>query len=415
MNGQGSIAVIGAGVVGSAVAYALAREGRRVTLIDRADPGVAGASFGNAGHIAAELVEPLPSPQLLFGFWRELFSNGGPLDIPVARWGPFSPWALRFAAAAFRRAANTQHLLPLVKPSATLFEHWLREIGHPSLLRRNGHYEIWLDVQAVRRRNAQAQKMKALGIYTLLAPTELLDAASSSAANVAGLWFPDSAHVVDPLEFVRVLVAAAVGCGAIVEHAEVHSLRALGDGIELVTDQGTIQAAAVVICAGAWSARLLASFGLHAPIEAANGYHVELPAQPPLVDAPILYSNERIVVTPMSGRIRCTGYMEFSGIDSPHDLRKPSHLRAVVRSLGYSCDDEGASWRGPRPVLPDYLPGIGRAPGPTPLFYAVGHQHIGLTIAPITAELIADLVAQRKPRLDISAFDLKRFGAARSP
>ncbi len=63
---------------------------------------------------------------------------------------------------------------------------------------------------------------------------------------------------------------------------------------------------------------------------------------------------------------------------------------------------------GPRPVLPDYLPGIGRLER-TSVFYAVGHQHIGLTLAPVTGELISDLVANRKPRHDISAFDLRQF------
>jgi glycine/D-amino acid oxidase-like deaminating enzyme len=66
MSEQDTIAVIGAGVVGTAAACALAREGRKVLLLDRAEPGVAGASFGNAGHIAQESVQPLPSPALLF-------------------------------------------------------------------------------------------------------------------------------------------------------------------------------------------------------------------------------------------------------------------------------------------------------------------------------------------------------------
>ncbi|MGB8693974.1 MAG: FAD-dependent oxidoreductase, partial [Steroidobacteraceae bacterium] len=77
MNQQDSVAVIGSGIIGAAVGLALAREGRRVVLLDRAEPGVAGASFGNVGHIAAELVQPLPSPALLFGFWRELVRFGG--------------------------------------------------------------------------------------------------------------------------------------------------------------------------------------------------------------------------------------------------------------------------------------------------------------------------------------------------
>src|SRR5271169_1312634 len=142
MSEQDTIAVIGAGVIGAAVALSLAREGRRVLLLDRAEPGVAGASFGNAGHIASEALQPLPSPGLLFGFWRELFCFGGRLDLPVRQALRMLPWMGRFAAAAFRRAENTRHLAPLVLPAAAVWARWLAEIGRPELLRRHGHYEI---------------------------------------------------------------------------------------------------------------------------------------------------------------------------------------------------------------------------------------------------------------------------------
>ncbi len=110
MAEQDSIAVIGAGVIGSAIACALAREGRRVLLIDRAPPGEAGASFGNAGHIATELLEPLPSPTLLFGFWRELFAFGGVLDIPSRRLVKLSSLGGAFRAGGF--PACGEHATP---------------------------------------------------------------------------------------------------------------------------------------------------------------------------------------------------------------------------------------------------------------------------------------------------------------
>src|ERR1700728_5287900 len=100
MGEQDTIAVIGAGVIGAAAAFALGREGWQVLLLDRAEPGVAGASFGNVGHIAAELVQPLPSPALLFGFWRELFFFDGALDLPARQALRMMPWIRRFAAAA---------------------------------------------------------------------------------------------------------------------------------------------------------------------------------------------------------------------------------------------------------------------------------------------------------------------------
>ena len=117
MAEQETIAVIGAGVIGSAIACALAREGRHVLLIDRAPPGEAGASFGNAGHIATELVEPLPSPALLFGFWRELFAFGGVLDIPPRRLLKFLPWG----------RASRARLSGVTRIPAT----WRRSCGRP--------------------------------------------------------------------------------------------------------------------------------------------------------------------------------------------------------------------------------------------------------------------------------------------
>ena len=410
------IAVIGAGVIGCAVAWALAREGRHVVLIDRAEPGCGGASYGNAGHVAAELVQPLPSPRLLFGFWRELIAFGGALDLPLRRLGSFLPWAGRFARAAFRRDENTQALAPLVRPAATDFERVLREIGRADLLRRNGHVQIWFGRDAQRRADAEAREMRRWDV-----PTEPLDSgvlagllAAATESAGAGLHFPDSAHVLDPLAVCRAFVTAANERGAVFERADVRSLRAAPNGVEVRTEAGTQRFDAAVVCAGPWSAPLLAPFGLHAPLEPAYGYHVELPGHAAHTDAPVVYVDRKLLVTPMQGRLRASSFMEFAGLESAPDARKPDLLRSKLRALGYRCDATGPAWRGARPVLPDYLPGIGRAGGPARVFYAIGHQHIGLTLAPSTAELIADLVAERAPRHDVSAFDLRRFGTPRA-
>ncbi len=417
MSEQDTIAVIGAGVIGAAAAFALAREGRRVLLLDRADPGVAGASFGNAGHIATEVLQPLPSPSLLFGFWRELFGFGGTLDLPAGQALHMLPWIRRFAAAAFRRSANTRHLAPLVRPAAEVWARWLEEIGRPELLRRHGHYEIEFGGHCQARARANADMMARLGVKTRhMAAEQLLPAQRAAHEKTAdGLWFEDSAHLIDPLGAVQALAAAAVARGAALRRMEVRGLSARGGKIDVLSDQATLSVDAAVVCAGMGSAPLLATFGLQAPLQAVRGYHIELAGQAPFLDAPVVYNREHVIVTPMAGRLRASSYMEFNTAQAPADPRKPARLRRIVRSLGYACEADGASWMGARPVLPDYLPGIGRAAGSTKLFYAIGNQHIGLTTAPGTAELVADLVAERAPRIPIAAFDLRRFGARHAP
>ena len=408
------VAVIGAGVIGCAVARALTAEGRAVLLLDRAPPATAGASFGNVGHIAAEQVETLPSKQLILTFWRELFAFGGALDIPLRRVIPLAPWFARFVAAAWRQETNSRHLAPLVRSAPDSLAQLLEGIGRRDLMRRNGHYVVWSGSAAARRAAQDAANASRLGTRTAPAPAELLRSILSMAkldpaTPIAGLWYPDNAHVLDPAEIGRALAAAAFERGATMQRAEVRRIQPLGDAIEVITDTDRLVVNTAVVCTGAWSAPLLAPFGLHAPVTSERGYHVEMPDQPPLVDAPILYANDNIVVTPMTGRLRASTYLEFASLDAPPDPRKPARLRARLRTLGYSCAAAGPSWMGPRPTLPDYLPGIGRAPGAANLFYAIGHQHLGLTLAAPTSELIAALVAGRATRWDVSGLDLQRF------
>jgi glycine/D-amino acid oxidase-like deaminating enzyme len=411
MSQQGSIAVIGAGIVGAAVAFAHASEGRRVLLIDRAEPGIAGASFGNVGHVAAELVQPLPSPALLFGFWRELVRFGGPLDLGPRQALSMLPWVHRFARAAFSRAENTRHLAPLIRSSATVWARWLGAIGRSELLCRHGHYEVSLRPDAEARMQAQAQAMAKVDVNTRAVPREELGplARAAGAETAAALWFPDSGHIIDPLEAVRALAEAAIDRGAEFRRLGVRGLAVRGSAVEIAGEHGAFAVDAVVICAGMGSRPLLESLGASLPLQAARGYHIEVPNHPAFFDAPVVYADAHTVVTPMSGRLRASSFMEFRAASAPADPAKVARLRRDLRRLGYACEPEGPAWVGARPVLPDYLPALGRLRGPAPIFYATGHQHVGLTLAPITGELISDLVAERSPRMPIAAFDLARF------
>jgi D-amino-acid dehydrogenase len=408
-----AIAVVGTGVIGAAIGYALAREDHQVIFLDRAAPGVAGASFGNVGHIATELVQPLPSLKLICGFWPQLTCFGGPLDLPLGRIPGLVPWMWRFALAAPRQSTNTRHLASLVLPAAANLERWLAQIGRSELLRRHGHYEVRFGPKAGAAILAQSRGMEQLGISTAPMSTQQLERVrhAAGAESASGLWFDGAAHVLDPLEIVRAFVDAAVARGATVKAMNVRTVRPRGDEVEVLGESASMTVQGAVICAGVDSAPLLAPFGLKAPLQAARGYHVELPGHAPVLDAPILYADHNLIVTPMSGRLRASSFVEFRSPGAPKDPRKIARLRSRVRELGYQCEVNGDAWVGARPVLPDYLPGIGKAPGSARVYYAVGHQHIGLTMATTTADLVADLVAQRPPRVPVAPFDLRRFGA----
>lgn len=408
------VIVVGAGIIGCAIGFELARRGVAVRLLDRLPPAQGGASYGNVGHIAAELVEPLPSPALLAGFWRELSALGGPLVLPPRRWLSLLPWAWRFTRAAWRRPAHTALLAPLVRPASADWAQLLAAAGRPELLRRHGHYQYWQGRDAARRASAEATHMAALGIPTSPAPPALVaqldEAGGKPPGSGAALHFPACAHVLDPAAVAQALVHAGQQTGRLsFEQACVRQVHPDGS-VELAEEPAARHTASrTLVCAGAWSASLLKPFGLRIPLEAAYGYHLELPGAPALVDAPVLYDRERLLVTPMSGRMRASSFMAFSGLDAPPRSALFARLATLLRRVGYAVPDDAPRWHGPRPVLPDYLPAIGCVPG-RPVWYAFGHQHIGLTLAPITATLVADALLGRQPQHDLQPFDLRRFG-----
>ena len=296
-----------------------------------------------------------------------------------------------------------------------MLDKWLKRLGRAELLRRNGFYEVWLSGNAARAARAQAQLMERLEVTTAPAPNELIECVrrAAHASTGSALWYPDSAHVIDPLEVVRAFAAGALGRAAQFRRAEVSAVRPHASGVDVIAAEQSFTADAVVVCAGPWSAALLEPFGLCAPLESVRGYHVELPHQRPLVDAPLLYADDHVIVTPMAGRVRASTYLEFRPPHAPADPRKFARLRRRLSALGYGCAPDGAGWVGARPVLPDYLPGIGCVPG-TEVFYAIGHNLLGLTLAAVTAELVAAFVARREPPYPVAAFDLRRFGDTRS-
>ena len=238
-------------------------------------------------------------------------------------------------------------------------------------------------------------------------------ASAAGARSVAGLWFPKCAHVLDPLEVVRAFASAAMQRGATFLRHDVRALRATGHGMQVITDSGPLNVSKAIVCTGVWSAPLLQPFGLKVPLEAARGYHVQMPDATPLADAPILYSDANIVVTPMAGRIRATSFMEFAGV---RRATRPAQARvvAVEAARARLCLRRSGARLGRPATGAAGLSTRHRSRGPAPnLLYAFGHQHIGLTLCAVTAQTMADLTAGREPAFDVSAFDLRRFGAGK--
>jgi D-amino-acid dehydrogenase len=127
---------------------------------------------------------------------------------------------------------------------------------------------------------------------------------------------------------------------------------------------------------------------------------------------PVVFEDRSMIVTRFESGLRAASFVEFSSPDAPPDRRKWQRLRQHIEALGLPCNEPAREWMGARPTLPDYLPAIGRLPDAPNILYAFGHQHLGLTLAAITGELVAQLATQSPTAVSLSAFDIQRF---RSP
>lgn len=402
------IGLVGGGVVGLSTGLALLEAGHQVTIVDHDVAGQA-ASWGNAGHIAVEQVEPLASGAMLRSVPKRLFLRGGPLALPPSAALAWMPFGLRLLAAS--RASSFRHgcaaLRPLLAQSMPAWEQLVANIGAPDLLRQDGHFVLWNNQAAARAGEAgwRAADTGTAQVHDA-SEAEIAQLSALSSQPIAGaIRFSGSGQIADLDRLRLVLRSAFEGRGGIL----------LQQAATLVRNGGKVALPGldvdqVILCAGVRSRPLMESIGHRVPMIAERGYHVRADAIDwPTDMPPVVFEERSMIVTRYEKQVQAASFVELNHVDAPADSRKWERLERHVAELGLPIADPFRRWMGCRPTLPDYLPAIGRSRETPNLFYAFGHQHLGLTLAPITARLVAALVAGDQPQLPIAAFDIQRF------
>ena len=226
----------------------------------------------------------------------------------------------------------------------------------------------------------------------------------------AGIRIEPQGHTTNPERLVKVLAEHFQRLGGQLRQAEVRRLRSEPMGPRLETNVGEMRAEAVVIAAGAWSARLAAQIGVKFPLEAERGYHMTF-AQPGIaLRNTVSEAGRMLISTTMEPGLRVAGTAEFAGIEAAPDWRRARVLGRMVKELFPRLDTSRPSeWMGRRPSLPDTLPVIGPAPTAKNVFFAFGHGHTGLTAAPMTARIVAGMIAGAPLNLDVRPYRATRF------
>ncbi len=224
-------------------------------------------------------------------------------------------------------------------------------------------------------------------------------------------YMPGMASVTNPQRVVQSLFGAARSAGVAFRQARVEGFSLGPDGrVTVHAGAGTTTVDKVLVAAGALSAKLIEPLGTSIPLTNERGYHVEL--KEPSADqlkVPVSFVEAGFTCNPMSTGIRLAGTVEFGGGEKPDWRRADMLVREFTRMFSGASPKESSRWFGDRPTLPDYLPMIDEIPAARNVFVATGHQHLGLTLAPVTGELVAQMIAGAPTAVDLSPFRANRF------
>ncbi|MFN0116203.1 MAG: NAD(P)/FAD-dependent oxidoreductase [Paracoccaceae bacterium] len=406
------IAVVGAGIVGLAVALRLAAEGREVAVIDPVAPG-SGASWGNAGTIADYAVQPVGTPSVLRNLPSLLFDRDSPLAIRRAAILTLAPWLARFLVQSLPGPAqrNAVALAGLLADAGPLWRAFAAAAGALEFLRDRGCLYAFRTAEAARAARGDLAFRRGLGVsLELLTEAEFAGLEPGyPAASGGGAFFPGAIFLTDPGQVAARVAAAANAAGVRFVCSQVLGLSREAGGVRLTGEGLNLKAARVVIAAGAHSRPLARMAGDRIPLDTERGYHLEFDGEEARVSRPVCPTERGFYLCPMAGRLRVAGTVELGGLAAPPSPHRLAALERGARAIFPDLPAPSRSWMGFRPSLPDSLPVIGPSRGGPEVIHAFGHGHIGLTLAPVTAAIVADLIAGRDPGRDIAAVRPGRF------
>jgi len=413
---KADVVIIGGGIIGVCTAYYLRRSGGQVVLVEKDDLG-AGCSDANAGLIVPGHSMPLATPGIIAKGIRWLLHPESPfyiklrLDLDLFFW----LWQFRRACELQRMLKSMAYLCELNAASRTLFEEMAGE-GLDFFFEKKGLLIVCRTKSGLEGAMEEARQKEKLNLPVIVLNKEkVLEMEPLLRPEVAGgLYFPQDAHI-DSLQFVRAVAKRAEDDGVrIMTRTEVITWEKENGHIKKIsTTAGEIEADQFVLAAGAWSPSLIKELGLKLLVQPAKGYSLTYLKPEPCPSHPLILAETKVAVTPLAEHLRFGGTLELAGLDGRINQRRVEAIKKAISRYLHGLNPQNLElvklWRGLRPCSPDGLPFLGRTRKYNNLIVACGHAMQGVSLAPITGKLVAQILAGEKPSIDISPLAVDRY------
>lgn len=389
------IVVIGGGVIGMTIAHRLAKNGSEVALIEPGEPGM-GASYGNAGTIADYATVPLGTPNVLRNLPHLMLDRESPLSIHYSTVPQLLPWLVKFAYQSLPRSSriNAKALGQLLSNASVLWHETARELGASEHLHQRGCLYLYESVKAFKAAAGDEKMRRDNGVeLEVINASDVLQLEPGLQAFEGGAhYFPTATSIDDPGALMQIMAARLQDLG--VKHIRDHAI-SIDDrnlSIRILCNNGVIDAHQVIIAAGAYSRPLARSVGENIALDTERGYHIEFDMKTPPVSRPVCSARRGFYASPMAGRLRIAGTVEFGGLLKPANPQRLAQLERGARELFPTLGKPDRTWLGFRPSVPDSVPVIRCSRRNRNVILAFGHGHLGVTLAPVTASIVQELL-----------------------
>jgi D-amino-acid dehydrogenase len=409
--------IIGGGIVGLFSAYFLQKEGVEVTVIDRTDLKD-NCSTGNAGMIVPSHIIPLAAPGMISKGIGWMFSSKSPFYIHPRLDYKLAQWCLLFFKAANEKQVTKA--IPFLKNLSLLSKALYQEfkVEHPesSMALVEKGLMMAYQTDAVEKEEIEfAHLARKYGLEAeILTPADIQKVEPNLEVKARGaVLFPGDAHL-DPGALYGFLKKYLEEKGVkFLYNTQVLGFEKSRSKVEaILTDQGKIEAEKVLLCGGSWSGELAKMLDFSLPMMGGKGYSFVQENKPEITQATIL-TEMKVAVSPYAETVRFGGTMEIAGTNQSINLNR---VKGIFESINRFYPDfeakfpaENKIWKGLRPCSPDGLPYIGFAPGYSNVLVGSGHSMMGISLAPATGKILAELHQQKDTTIGIQGFEVGRF------
>lgn len=409
VNSDRHVLIIGSGIIGLSSAYFLQKEGFRVSVVDEnTEADSTGCSYGNAGFIVPSHFIPLAAPGVISQGLKWMMKSDSPFYIKPRLNADLIKWVMQFNRSATKE--KVQAAAPVLRDlnlrSGRLYDELSKEFDFG--LEHRGLRMMYKTEACKREELEMAAHAAKLGIETQVLTGDQVQAQESDLKTdvLGAVMYPGDSHL-SPGKLMAGLRERLVSNGVEFHYStEVKKLNSVDGNIEsITTTKGALKADEYVLAAGSWSAELAKQLDLNLPLQAGKGYNITIDKTDHQVSIPSILCEAKVAVSPMGESLRFGGTMEVAGLNrSVSDKRVSAIKKAAVNyfpNLDPTALDKPKPWVGLRPCSPDGIPYIGKTSTAKNLTVACGHGMLGLSLGPVTGELVKDAILGIEPSTDL--------------